>query len=282
MTKSLLRFFACVKIEEEEDSTESQIDDLYWEEDTHVECFKEQHGVLIGVLVVPLVCAVAIGFPLLTLIILLSNAKRLDDEDFAGTYGFLYRAYKQPYWEILILARKGLIAAVAVFAYALGGNVQGLLCVLILIVSLALHLIVLPFKAEVHKLNFLETASLSTTIAIFVFGLLFNDSKMNEEARLLFTILVILFVVCTLILLLSELLLASEELIDMKLVENGIMDAEDLVDQRLSFKLEALVLYYFRKIRLALDRCARGGVSGRNPIQSQTTAVQMTNQTQNA
>eukprot|EP00210_Caulerpa_lentillifera_P003722 g3555.t1 len=282
-TRSLLRFLACVKIKEDNgdvssnSATQSTSSHRYWEEDTSVECFKGNHALLIGVFVVPLICAITIGFPVGTLCILLANAERLDDDEFVGTYGFLYRAYKKPYWEILILSRKGLIAAAAVFAYALGGNIQGLLCVLILVVSLALHLTFLPFKTEMHRLNYLETVSLSTTIAIFVFGLLFNDSKMNQEARLLITVLAIALVVCTLLLILIELMLSSEEVIDMLLVEHGIMDCADLQNKRLSLKFSKLVSYYLERIWNSVTGARRNVLSRRSPSRTQSVAVQMAN-----
>lgn len=245
MTRNLLRFFACVKIDEEGvPDTESRLDGYYWEEDTSVECYDRRHALLVGILVVPLLCAVTIGFPVGTLSILLANSHRLDNEEFVKTYGFLYRAYDIYYWEILVILRKGLIAAIAVFDYGLGENIQGLLCVMVLGVSLSLHLMFVPFTKEMPKLNRLETCSLSATIAVFLSGLIFNDSKTNNDTKVFLSVVAILFVAGTLLLILFELFSSSEEAIDMLLLEHQIMDWDELLENRLSLKVERLILHF--------------------------------------
>eukprot|EP00210_Caulerpa_lentillifera_P003725 g3558.t1 len=247
MTKNLLRFFACVKVDEEWTANGGHsLNGYYWEEDTSVECYHRRHALLLGILVIPLIFAITIGFPLGTLIILAANSHRLDDEEVIKTYGFLYRAYDNHYWEILIILRKGLIATVAVFDYGLGENIQGLLCVMVLGSALALHLIFVPFSKEMPQLNRLETCSLSATIAVFLSGLLFNDSKTGDNTKVFLSVVAILFVVIVLLMILFELFLSTEEAIDMWLLEHGIMDDDGLLENRLSLKVEKMILHMMR------------------------------------
>ena len=111
MTKHLLRFFACADVSD--DLVEDVGTDRVWEEDSAVECYSRRHALTVGILVVPLLCAVTIGFPLGTFIILRNYKERLNEENIIATYGFLYRAYDQHYWEIVIMMRKALIATIA-------------------------------------------------------------------------------------------------------------------------------------------------------------------------
>lgn len=280
MTKNLLRFFACVKIEEDAEDLDhaystAPLEDSYWEEDTSVECYSRRHAFLIGVLVIPLLFAVTIGYPLGTLSILQSNSKLLDDEDFIGAYGFLYRGYDRYYWEVVIMLRKGLIAAVAVFAYGLGENIQGLICVLILVASLGLHLTFSPFTKEIPQLNYLETCSLSTTIAVFVSGLIFNDPKSETETEIVLSVLAILMIVVTVGLLVVSLCSVSEEVIDMLLLENGLMHPDALVDARLAFKMEQLVLHYFGRCYRAGERSFGAMFRRHRALSTESSSTQM-------
>jgi len=168
MTKNLLRFFACADVSDDLSEEEEM---SVWEEDSSVECFSRRHALTVGILVVPLLCAVTIGFPLGTFIILKNYQNRLNEENIVATYGFLYRAYDQHYWEVVIMLRKAAIATIAVFAYGLGENLQGLMCILVMVFALGLHLAYQPFTKEVPQLNLLETCSLCTTVFVFVVGL---------------------------------------------------------------------------------------------------------------
>eukprot|EP00210_Caulerpa_lentillifera_P008407 g8019.t1 len=281
MTKNLLRFFACVEIDEDvQDITNASLaasfeDSSYWEEDTSVACYSRRHAFLIGILVIPLLFAVSIGYPVGIFYILYSNASQLDDEDFIGTYGFLYRGYDIHYWEIVIMLRKGLVAAVAVFAYGLGQNIQGLVCVLILVVSLALQLTFTPFTKEIPQLNYLETCSLSTTIVVFVSGLIFNDPKSKNATEVFLSIWSILMIVATVLLLLVSLCIVSEEVIDMLLLENNVLSVDEVCDARLSFRLEQLVYYYIGKFS-SIGNHVIGAVQSRHrPVRNQSPAVEM-------
>ena len=244
MTKNLLRFFACTRVTDDREG--AYWSRYVWEEDTEVECFHGRHALLIGLLVVPLLLTVSFGYPVGVFIILWCNKDRLNDEDFVQTYGFLYRAYDKSYWEVAIMARKAAVAIIAVFSYRLGSNLQGLLCVLVIVIALSVHLVVQPFTQEIPQLNRLETSSLSTTIVVFLAGLMMNDEKTSHRDRSLVSLFVIVFICATIVGILMHLVFATEEFIDMKLVEVEAMDIQDVIDTRLSRKTEVLAGHYWR------------------------------------
>jgi len=280
MTKDLLRFFACVTIDEDagdlgETELAHPLEDSYWAEDTSVKCYSHRHALIVGILVIPSLLAVSFGYPLGTFFILQSNKDKLDQEDVIGTYGFLYRGYDKHYWEILVMLRKGLIATVAVFAYDLGENIQGLICVLILVASLALHLTFMPFTKEFPQLNDLETGSLSTTIVVFVSGLIFNDPKCKLATEVLLSIITIFLIVATLFYLLVALISSSEEVIDMLLLENKAMECDELCYARLSLKVERLVLHYLKRVQTKGQRILKLFCTRKEPVNSQTTSIPM-------
>ena len=244
MTKNLLRFFSCTWVtDDREDSDWSR---HVWEEDTEVECFEGRHALLVGVLVTPLLLAVSFGFPAGVLFILCRNKDILNDEEFVQTYGFLYRAYDKYYWEVIILLRKASIAAIAVFSYSLRSNLQGLMCVMVIVIALSFHLVLQPFTQEIPQLNRLETCSLSATIVVFVTGLMMNDEMLDTNGRVALSALAILFVCFVIVVILVQLVFATEEFIDMKLIEVNAMELEEVIKARLFTKLHALMYHYWK------------------------------------
>lgn len=274
MTKNLFRFFACVKIEEDEADTgdSSSLSGYYWEEDTSIQCYKDEHSLLVGMLVIPLFGLVTIGFPLGTFIVLNLKAENLEEENIVRTYGFLYLAYDNHYWEIVIMLRKASIAAVVVFAYALGANMQGLLCVFVLVVSLVLQLSFVPFTTKIPQLNFLETCSLSATTCVFVCGLMFNDSTTTKKFEVFLSVFAILCIFGTLSLIVWNLILSSEEVLDMKLLEYGIMDCDEVLERSIHVKMKKLLLHHVSKVKTWVSM---GTMHESNKGGASTSAIQM-------
>eukprot|EP00210_Caulerpa_lentillifera_P003658 g3492.t1 len=249
LTKNLLRFFVCFDIQEEEviepnSSLTAELTGHHWEEDTSVHCYKTEHLWLVLCFVVPLLCLIIIGFPLGTLLILHLKAMELEDEKVVCTYGFLYQAYDKHYWEVTIMFRKAAIAAVTVFPQELGANVQGLLCLFILFVSLVCHLFFLPFKKEVDYLNRMESFSLSATIGVFFTGLVFNDPKTGWKTDIFLSVLAILCILGSLMMMTYHLFRSSEKVLDMILLEKGVMDCDQLLTETFSTKVKRLCLHY--------------------------------------
>lgn len=254
MTKNLLRFFACAEVSDDLSEDEER---SVWEEDSSVECFSRRHALTVGILVVPLLCAITVGFPLGTFLILKNYQNRLNEENIVATYGFLYRAYDQHYWEVVIMLRKAVIATIAVFAYGLGENLQGLMCILVMVFALGLHLAYQPFTKEIPQLNLLETCSLCTTVFVFVVGLMMNDDQTGDQARVFLSFAAIFMVTVTFSMMLLGLLSASEEVLDMKLIEEEVMEISKILDTRLSKKLEILVMHYWSRCSKIVQRIVR-------------------------
>lgn len=252
MTKNLLRFFSCADVSDDE--MEETGTSLVWEEDSNVDCYSKRHAVIVGVLVIPLICVITIGFPLGTFLVLWGNKERLNEEEFVATYGFLYRAYDRHYWEVVIMLRKAAIAIVVVFDYHLGENLQGLLCVLIMMVALCFHLKLEPFTKEMPRLNFYESCSLFTTILIFVIGLMMNEDQTSNRGRNVLGVLAIFAVVFTVLVIVSGLVGATEEVLDMMLIEKEIMEIADIVDTQLSRKVEILAAHYYQLFTAIVGR----------------------------
>eukprot|EP00210_Caulerpa_lentillifera_P003657 g3491.t1 len=249
LTKNLLRFFVCFYIQKDTSvqrdlGLHTNSEWHLWEEDTSVQCYKNEHLLLVLCFVVPLLCLITIGYPVGTFLILQLKATELEDENVVCTYGFLYQAYNKHYWEVTIMFRKAAIAAVTVFPQELGANVQGLLCLFILVVSLCCHLFFQPFKKEVDHLNRMESFSLSATIGVFFTGLVFNDPKTGWKTDVFLSVLAILCILGTLLLMIYHLFRSSEEVLDMLLLEKGIMDSDQLSMETVSTKLKQLYLHY--------------------------------------
>ena len=263
MTKNLLRFFSCTWVtDDREDSNWSR---HVWEEDTEAECFEGRHAWLVGVLVTPLLLAISFGFPAGVLFILCRKKDMLNDEEFVQTYGFLYRAYDKYYWEVVILLRKASIAAIAVFSYGLRSNLQGLMCIMVIVIALSFHLVLQPFTQEMPQLNRLETCSLSATIVVFVTGLMMNDDMLEPRGRVALSALAILFVCSAIVVILVQLVFATEEFIDMKLIELESMGLEEVIEARLIKKVHTLMLHYWG---IALKGAGALGVFVRNALRS--------------
>eukprot|EP00210_Caulerpa_lentillifera_P003656 g3490.t1 len=280
LTKNLLRFFVCFDIKDdvavERDSTlEVDLAGHHWEEDTSVQCYKNDHLLLVLCFVVPLLFLITIGYPVGTFLILQLKATKLEDENVVCTYGFLYQAYNKHYWEVTIMFRKAAIAAVTVFPQELGANVQGLLCLLILFVSLVCHLFFRPFKKEVNHLNQLESFSLSATIGVFFSGLVFNDPKTGGITEVFLSVLAILCVLGTLLLMFFHLITSSEEVLDMLLLEKGVMDSDQLSMETVSTKLKQLYLHYVSAVGKLLQFLKRNRSTQIRQERRTRTSVQL-------
>lgn len=204
VTKDLMRTVNCIGMDPDPNPDRLYDEyaiarDRYWGEDTSLVCYEGTHAFLVFALGAPGFFLISIGAPVYLAYFLNKNKARLNHQDFLNTYGFAYQAYKEKnvYWDALIMARKGLIGAVVVFAYPLGGNLQGVLALGVLLMALVLHMLVQPFRNT--KLNYLEAASLVVSAFTFYSGIVFNDPKTSTVAEVgvsvvLFAIMIVFVV----------------------------------------------------------------------------------------
>ena len=192
--------------------------DSVWAEDTSLYCFRGDH-IVTGVLGILGLIFFSLATILFILLWLPLNASRLDDPAFISQYGFIYQGYREQWyatpWEAVITIRKVLIAAVVVFAFPLGPNLQGICAMGVIILAIALHSVVAPFKSfdghpnvptyagQVFRslgmkaladiwvrvnnkisLNDLEKASLMASLTTFYSGILFFDENTSGVGKL--------------------------------------------------------------------------------------------------
>lgn len=209
VSKNIMTIFSCVRLDREEheigndfDHPENEVsysqystaESAYWTEDTGIECLSRPHTLLIGFLGVPGFFMFVIGVPIALVIFLFIkySRKELTKHYVLSTYGFIYRQYKDEcvFWEVMILTRKVLIGVILVYAYPLGPNLQGILSLGVVIGSLILHLIHMPYKYP--ALNVLEGCSLSVSMFTFYFGILFEAEKTKTWAKLFLSVILVI------------------------------------------------------------------------------------------
>ena len=107
------------------------------------------------------------------------------------------------------MLRKGLLAAITVFPYSLGGNVQALLAQVVLMTFLAAQLMARPFVTDGPNLNLMELVSLACSTLGFAVGLLFNDPNVNAKGRHTVSIVFIFILAATFLYLARALLVEA-------------------------------------------------------------------------
>eukprot|EP00210_Caulerpa_lentillifera_P006657 g6360.t1 len=210
LTKLAVRNFYCINVYDSENHVlNSQTS--YWAIDTSIPCYGRDHIglVVIGVLVLVLVSFL---FPLVSAIVITKN--KIHTTEHQGwmfeTMGFLYRAFKGNLmcWESIVMLRKACLSIIVVFSYPLGGQSQGLLALIVLILSLSAHMNYLPYRKEFHKLNSYEFWSLLVSSFTFLLGQFFNDEKTSEFTKEFVAFLIIsmnsIFVLFMVVVLLSS------------------------------------------------------------------------------
>lgn len=173
--------------------------DLYWLEDTSVRCFRGSHRYLVVFLVSPVILLIVICFPIGSAVYLCKNRKAVKtrkNQDIKERFGFMFEAYSERclYWDCVILLRKAALALVIVFGASLGGNMQGLISVCVLILALYLQTKYMPFKKEYQSFNVLEILSLSVSLSTFLSGLFLNDERISQSGRVIVSVLALVVI----------------------------------------------------------------------------------------
>ena len=112
-----------------------------------------------------------------------SRRKKLQNLWIQETVGLMFRGFEENYifWDSMILLRKALLVTIVVHAYSLGGNLQGLLALCVLVFSLFLQTSLLPFKSKFGYLNQVESMSLFVSSITFLCGVILSDSRMTSS-----------------------------------------------------------------------------------------------------
>eukprot|EP00803_Ostreobium_quekettii_P007805 evm.model.scf_365.3 EVM.evm.TU.scf_365.3 scf_365:55409-58423(-) len=196
VTRNALRVLDCVDIDEriEVSSGGASVFSSYWTEDTNVECYKGIHLYLTTTLAVPFLLSVTLGTPVLLLIVQSRrrNRRGVDSHEGStvGTYGFLHRSYRNDcqYWEVAVMTRKGILAALTVFRLSLGSGLQASLALGVLGLALGAHAVRRPFVEDGPHLNRMEAVSLACSVGAFFSAVLLNDPHMSEVGAMLISV----------------------------------------------------------------------------------------------
>ena len=195
ITETAVNVLSCIDVY---DSLElgSNATHAYWAVDTSLRCYEGSHAVLVALVGWPVLVFFSFGFPagLAALLVLERKRHSMENEWLFEATGFMYRGYKTKYiyWEWVIMLRKAILAVVAVFSYKLGGNLQGVLGVSVLVFSLYFQTICQPYDNDFAVLNQYEGLSLLICSLTFVSGLFFDDERTSDTARVLLTIVLFL------------------------------------------------------------------------------------------
>ena len=200
--------FNCAKVHDGIKLDDVEATHRYWMEDTSVKCYTGMHLTYILVVSVPLM-AFTIAFPVALAVCLAFARKqnRLQWKWTRETMGFVFMVFdeKYVYWDCLILLRKAALSIIIVFAYRLGGNLQGLLALAVIAIAQFLQTHFNPFDHKLKRLNFLENVSLSVSFFTFLCGLILNEERfINDVIQMILTV----FLLCGNVVFLAVLLFA--------------------------------------------------------------------------
>lgn len=238
VTEMMMRLVSCIQLDDVRSSEELGIPygivnrygdyasarDRYWVEDTNHICWEGSHRLAAGILAVPGLAIITAGIPIGLAAFLLYKRYRgvVLEPECLNTYGFVYQSYhpRFVYWESVIMLRKISLAAVIVFAYDLGPNLQSAIALGILICALLMHFLTQPFKHV--SLNVLESLSLLASIGIFYGGVIFKDPNTSDSGRIFLSILIVLTNLAMVCIFVYKLFMSYDYLFIVKLRLNDI------------------------------------------------------------
>eukprot|EP00210_Caulerpa_lentillifera_P005960 g5695.t1 len=206
VSEMLMRIVSCVSLDVIPENLESASNvverygayaiarESYWAEDTRHVCWKGTHGWVAGVLGIPGLVLFTFSLPILLAAFLMykRSAEVVMEPEFLNTYGFVFQSYrvKFVYWESVVMLRKASMAAVIVYSYDLGPNLQAAVALGILIFSLLAQFLAQPFKY--NSLNVLESLSLLASIFVFYAGVIFNDPNTSYAGKVALSVIIVL------------------------------------------------------------------------------------------
>ena len=250
VTRNLLKILDCTQLDEARQEPEQNAIALsrYWVEDPEIECYKGVHLAILLTLLVPGLHLVTIGMPLWLLRMAVWKQKGSLDYPSCDAYAFLHQSYQDnfKYWEAVIMLRKASLAAVTVFSVYLGGNLQAILAMAILVIAAFAQLLARPFTMDGPALNTMETLSLACSILAFLVGLLFNDPNTPKLGRSIASWIFIFVFLIAFLYILSEL---SREL--MKLFDRFWYSSNVSRDKTTSWLKKVLMV---AKVKNTVDR----------------------------
>lgn len=266
LSHNLLKMFNCTRADS---SNPASLDNeiatsRYWMEDTSIECYKGSHAMLVGFFGVPVLLAVTFGMPIWLLLTLTCRKGHLEEDLVLKTYGFLYQSYDDrfEFWEVTIMARKALLAAIAVFTISLGSNLQATLGLAVLFTAFGAHVMKKPFTSKGPHLDRMEGTSLACSIFAFFTALVFMDPKTSNAGRVVVSVVFILAMTAQLTYLLMGLFLELSKGVNRFLMDaNMSIDGDTTLLMKVNFLRRHLKAKLSEKSQKLLSRANRAPVS---------------------
>ena len=184
LATATLSFFNCVNVHDGLLLEELDVAHKYWADDTDVQCYEGSHKKFVFLCAIPSLLFVCLfPFSILIILIVVRNQKKLDSKWSKETLGQLFDAYseKYVYWNVCILLRTGLLSSIVVFAYSLGGNLQGVMVLFVLVSALFAQSSCRPFKEGLELVNRMEGYSLLLATFTLLVGIVLHDP--NTKSR---------------------------------------------------------------------------------------------------
>ena len=150
----------------------------------NIRCWDHLHSRYALLVALPALMLWGVLTPLLALLALISLRRRLFFLEMKIRLGFLYTGYivSRYYWEFVIMYRKMVIIAMAVFLTSVSPSFQALGVLLVLMVSLVVHVYSSPYNVNV--LNQLEKRSILVSAVTLYCGLFYMTEQLGYASQM--------------------------------------------------------------------------------------------------
>jgi hypothetical protein len=181
--RSNFSYFSCTEINSGE----------FWlKENLDIRCFDSKHNSFALAVILPVLVVWGILVPVLVLLYLVHNRTELSEINTKLRFGFLYNGFKKSkfYWEFVIMLRKIIIICIVVFIGNQSIPIQALTLVLLLLNFLALQYLTRPYASD--ELNQMELRSILVASVTIFCGLYYLTKDLEEVAKVLFFLVMLL------------------------------------------------------------------------------------------
>ena len=152
----------------------------YLQADLSIPCYDVAHELMVSMVGMPMIIAYVLGFPVLTLIVLLRHAKRAGgmSDKVRYRYGLFTDGYKHSFiwWEGVVALRKAFVIAISVFMSTYGALQQVYAGIFVVNAYLVLHMLFKPYNTQL--LNNLEAGGLLVCFVTLYAGMLFYQQRL--------------------------------------------------------------------------------------------------------
>jgi len=176
-------------------------DDSYLVEDMSVQCAGKTYWFFTLCLAVPMGVCYVFGLPLYVLKRMYNNRDELTKEfdqinkNVLNRFHFLFKGYEPDfyYWEIIVMIRKILMVAVAVWlSYDI--QIQALCATLLVVIALCVHALACPYVTD--AMDGLELLSLFGSFCTYFFGQFLFTPSVGKGGRVFVSFVIVMVNLC--------------------------------------------------------------------------------------